>query len=83
MDPILVAMAVVVCARLAQLGALALRLRARARYQSRQHDTLMTLALRLQPTMVLELHDPHGDGTLLRLRTGGTEVDERGPDARA
>jgi hypothetical protein len=63
--------------QLTRLGALALRLRSRTRYQTQQHRTLMTLASRLPPTMLLELDDPHGDGTQLRLRTADHNGQER------
>jgi hypothetical protein len=54
---------------LMRLGALALRLRSRTRYQNRQHQTLVAMATRLPADMRVELDDPHGNGTQLRLRT--------------
>lgn len=69
MEPILTIVLFMICAQLERLGALALRLRFRARYQDRQHRTLVALTFRLPPTVMLELDDSHGDGTQLRLRT--------------
>lgn len=69
MDPTLTTLAVVICARLTSLGMLALRLRARAHHQRRQHCTLLALATHLPPGLLLELDDPHDDSTRMRLQT--------------
>jgi hypothetical protein len=69
MDPTLAITAIVICTRLARLGALALRLRSGTRRLRQQLDCLTTLALRLPLGALLELDDPHDHGTQLRLRT--------------
>jgi hypothetical protein len=75
-DPTWTVAAVAIGAPLTRLAVTALRLRAHARCQHRQHRTLLALADRLPPHTWLELHDPlQATGSHLRLRTGPRRED--------
>jgi hypothetical protein len=61
---------------------LALRLRSTARRHRRQLESLMVLAVRLPPDVLVELDVPHGHGGGLRLRTS-TQLHRGEHDVRA
>ncbi|GAB3464535.1 hypothetical protein [Actinophytocola sediminis] len=65
MNPAIAIIIVLVCA---ELAALALRLRSRNRRDRQRHELMARLASRRPHDMVVELDDPGGDGTRLRLR---------------